>query len=112
MRDEMVVAHTNHCLHPNLAPINKDFPELIESGPRLQRINQLLWDKPLNVEEVKRALRDHEDHPRSICRHANDHEDTGFWVSVFSVIMEANEGRMHISRGNPCENDYEVYALN
>lgn len=109
-----IVTHTNHCVHPDLLHINDTFPELIQSHPRKRRIDQLLVaaDEPLKIERVKAALRDHEDHPMSICRHANDDPFTGFWTSVFSVIIEADAGRMHISRGNPCEHPYEVYQLN
>ena len=116
LRDEGtgLVFHTNHCLHPDLVPINDDFPELIESGPRLQRINQLFGelDRPLSLEGIKAALQDHENHPKSICRHPNDHPTNGFWVSVFSVIIEADAGVMHLTRGNPCSHPYETYRLN
>lgn len=112
LHDKALVTHTNHCLHPELQHINRDFPELIESGPRLHRINQLLAAHPLSVERAQETLRDHQDYPHSICRHANDHPSNGFWVSVFSVVIEAAAGRMHISRGNPCQNGYEVYSLN
>jgi isopenicillin-N N-acyltransferase-like protein len=116
LRDEGsgFVTHTNHCLHPDLAAINDDFSELIESGPRKQRVDGLLsaLSSPPDVERLKEILRDHDGFPRSICRHENDHPATGFWTTVFSVIIEADAGRMHISRGNPCECGYEVYTLN
>ena len=69
-----LVTHTNHCVHPELTPINDSFPELIQSGPRKQRIDHLLQSAggPLGLETLKQALRDHQDYPRSICRHAND----------------------------------------
>ncbi len=109
-----LVTHTNHCLHPELVPINDSFPELIQSGPRKQRIDHLLQAAggPLGIETLKQALRDHQDYPHSICRHPNDHPTNGYWVSVFSVIIEADQGRMHLSRGNPCTQPYEVYSLN
>lgn len=109
-----LVTHTNHCLHPELQPINASFPELIQSGPRKQRVDHLLQAAggPVGLETLKHALRDHQDYPHSICRHANDHPTTGFWVSVFSVIIEADAGRMHLSRGNPCTQPYEIYQLN
>ncbi len=47
-----------------------------------------------------------------VSRHVNDHPQTGFWASVFSVVIEADQGRMHISRGNPCAAPYETYSLN
>jgi isopenicillin-N N-acyltransferase-like protein len=108
-----VVTHTNHCLHPELACINEQFPELIESHPRKRRIDALIHSSnaPGGVDRVKAALRDHENHPRSICRHNNDDPATGFWQTVFSVIIEPNARRMHVTRGTPCDHPYEVYEL-
>ena len=107
------VTHTNHCRHPELQGINGQFPELIQSHDRQRRMDGLLdlsHRKP-SLEEVKELLRDHEGYPRSICRHPNADPRTGFWTTVFSVIIEPQAGRMHISRGTPCEHPYEVYAM-
>ncbi|QDV48339.1 C45 family autoproteolytic acyltransferase/hydolase [Gimesia fumaroli] len=107
------ITHTNHCLHPDLCEYNEQFPELIGSHPRKARIDKLLSANTaeIGVEEIKTALRDHRGHPRSICRHANDDPDHGFWQTVFSVIIEPGERRMHVSRGTPCSAPYEVYQL-
>ncbi|MBT5055747.1 MAG: peptidase C45 [Gemmatimonadetes bacterium] len=112
--EDGVVTHTNHCLHPELVTVNDSFPELIESIPRKCRIDELLAaaPRPIQRSHFESALSDHDNHPRSICRHPNDHPVTGFWSSVFSILIEADNGRMHISRGNPCENAYETYELN
>ncbi|MDP6507270.1 MAG: C45 family autoproteolytic acyltransferase/hydrolase, partial [Planctomycetota bacterium] len=68
-----LVTHTNHCLHPDLVPINEEFAELINSGPRLERTEQALrTDAALGVDHLKALLSDHDNHPRSICRHLND----------------------------------------
>ena len=107
-----LLTHTNHCIHPDLVPINEHFPALIESHPRKNRIDGLLGGTDLTLDGMKAALRDHQDHPKSICRHPNEHPETGYWVSVFSVLIEADAGRMHISRGNPCQAPYETYTLN
>jgi isopenicillin-N N-acyltransferase like protein len=56
-------------------------------------------------------VRDHENRPGSICRHANGDPGTGFWETVFSVIIEPSAGRMHVSRGTPCQRPYETYVL-
>ncbi len=107
------VTHTNHCLAPDLLPINEEFPELIESHPRKLRIDQLLGaSRLLSLEDLQEALRDHDNYPTSICRHHNDHPIYGYWTSVFSVIIEADVGRLHVSRGNPCQQRYETYHLN
>ena len=107
------LVHTNHCVHADLVAINDDFPELIESGPRFRRSEALLaeMDTPVSLDDLKRVLSDHDGFPRSICRHPNDDPGTGFWRSVVSMILEPSEGRMHLSRGNPCERPFEVYAL-
>jgi len=114
LRDEGLgrLTHSNHCLHPRLAEHNQRFPELIQSYPRKRRIDELLAGaRPLRVEQVQAALRDHDGHPRSICRHANDDPATGFWETVFSVIIEPSAGRMHVTRGTPCNHPFETYQL-
>jgi isopenicillin-N N-acyltransferase-like protein len=108
-----VVTHTNHCLHSSLLAFNESFPELIESHPRMRRIDKLLRTAsgPLALDAIKAALVDHENFPRSICRHPNDDPQTGYWGTVFSVIIEPEKLQMHISRGTPCNHPYETYVL-
>lgn len=105
------VTHTNHCLHPDLVAINATRAELAQSGARKRRIDEILLDDETSVDALKSSLRDHDAHPRSICRHVNDDPDSGIWQTVFSVIIEPRERRMHISRGTPCDNPYETYLL-
>jgi isopenicillin-N N-acyltransferase-like protein len=105
------VAHSNHCLHPDLLPVNEDFPELIQSHARKHRIDNLVSSTGGSLEDLKTVLSDHEDHPKSICRHENDDLENGFWITVFALIIEPSERRMHISRGNPCEQPFEIYDL-
>lgn len=107
-----VVTHTNHCRHRELADINGQFPELIQSRARQRRIDALIASSGnFDTRTLQRALVDHDGFPRSICRHANGDQDVGHWQTVFSVIIEPGERRMHISRGNPCTNRYETYVL-
>ncbi len=110
---DLDVTHTNHCLHPDLLPINDRFPELIQSHSRKKRIDALLSAAGAgnSIEAIKTALRDHDGHPYSICRHPNTDPETGFWTTVFSVIIEPSARRMHVSRGTPCDRPYEVYEM-
>jgi isopenicillin-N N-acyltransferase-like protein len=107
------LTHTNHCRHPELLAINGEFPELIQSYARLEMIDALLGPDggPLTVGRIQQALRDHSGYPRSICRHANDDPHHGFWQTVFSVVIEPQARRMHISRGTPCDHPYETYTM-
>lgn len=109
-----IVTHANHARHPDLVAINPVLPELIQSGSRQSRIDSLLQRPPgadWSLEQVQSALRDHESHPRSICRHANNDPVTGFWQTVFSVIIAPEAKKMFISRGTPCDRGFEEYRL-
>jgi isopenicillin-N N-acyltransferase-like protein len=107
------LTHTNHCVHAELASINDEFPELIQSHARKRRMDQLIAasEGEMTVNLVKSVLSDHEDHPTSICRHANRDPIYGFWETVFSIIIEPSERRMHVSRGAPCDHPYETYLM-
>ena len=65
----------------------------------------------ITLEQVKAALSDHDNFPRSICRHPNDDPLHGFMTSVFSIIIDVDQKQMHVSRGNPCSRPYETYRL-
>lgn len=107
------ITHTNHCLHPDFCDYNEQFPELIGSHPRKARIDELLnaSTNGFSIEDIKTALRDHQGHPRSICRHVNDDEATGFWKTVFSVIIDPEQNSMYVTRGTPCDAPFETYQL-
>jgi isopenicillin-N N-acyltransferase-like protein len=86
--------------------------ELIQSRPRQDRIDRLLSSGTANtVDRLKDILSNHEEHPRSICRHANADPGVGHWQTVFSVIIEPEARCMHLTRGLPCESPYEIYDL-
>lgn len=108
------ITHTNHCQHPDLVAINDDFPELIDSYARKARIDELQQadrERPITFDGIKRILRDHNHHPRSICRHTNDDAKTGFWQTTFSVMIEPEARRLHATRGTPCNHNYEIYQM-
>ena len=105
------VTHANHCRHPALANINANFPELIQSQPRQERIDRLLSAGKNSLDQLKSILSNHEEHPRSICRHPNSDPGVGHWQTVFAVIIEPEARRMHLTRGTPCTKPYEIYEL-
>lgn len=105
------LGHTNHCVHTELCNINEQFPELIQSHARKRRLEQLITSGVCDIEHVKRILCDHQDYPRSICRHPNDDSGHGFWCTVFALVIEPTERRMHVSRGTPCCHEFEVYQM-
>ncbi|MCH2203850.1 MAG: C45 family peptidase [Fuerstiella sp.] len=112
-RDSSVVTHTNHCVHEDFKPINNDFPELAQSYSRKTRIDELLKgrDRRADRERIKNILSDHDNYPGSICRHPGDDPVTGFWETVFAIIIEPDERRMWVTRGNPCDHSFEEYGM-
>jgi isopenicillin-N N-acyltransferase-like protein len=112
--DDGLMVHTNHCLHPDLTALNENTTLYGQTFDRKTRSHSILDTKTgkVGVDDVKAILSDHENHPTSICRHPNDHPESGSDRSVVSMIAEPDAGRMHVTNGNPCENPYEVYELN
>ena len=111
--DSGIVTHTNHCIHPALRCFNDQFPELMQSHDRLRRIDELFRStgRPVGVPAMQEMLRDRKGAPRSICRWPSSDAETGHLASVFSVLIEADGGCMHVTRGNPCEAPYETYRM-
>jgi isopenicillin-N N-acyltransferase-like protein len=109
------LVHTNHCVHPDLLEINDEHRNDIygQSFERRDRASALLdrEEGAVGVETLRRVLSDHDGYPTSICRHPNPDPATGWQRSVVSMIVEPAEGRMYLSRGNPCERPYETYEL-
>ncbi len=109
------MAHTNHCVHERLIGNNQRFADAIygQSFDRKARAEALLADRhgTISVADVMAILADREGFPTSINRYPNDHPATGWQRSVISMIVEPDAGRMHVSRGNPGDNPYELYEL-
>lgn len=110
---QTAVTHTNHCLSQELLSVNAQFPELAQSHSRQGRIDKLIARNPsdLDLDGIKSLLSDHDNFPTSICRHASNDPVTGFWETVFAIIIEPEQQAMHVSRGNPCQNEFETYQL-
>lgn len=112
--EEGLIVHTNHCVHNDLVFNNIEFKDNIygQSFERKTRSENILSEiKSVTLDNVKSILSDHDGFPTSICRHQNSDKFTGWQKSVISIIMLPELGQLHISAGNPCENEYEVYLL-
>ena len=98
-----VGAHTNHFLEPPRAG-RDTMPESSPSTiPRLEIVRgQPLLD----------ALRSHDGHPKSVCRHVDPLEP---WAeqteTVASVVMNLAKLRFHVAPGHPCTHEHVQIAL-
>jgi isopenicillin-N N-acyltransferase-like protein len=104
------LAHTNNILSPELEQFDTYQSQLPDSAPRCARAEQLTSTADrVSANDVMQMMSDHEGYPRSICRH-NDGTSESI-ETVASYVMEPQQGRLHVSYGNPCENGYSAYTL-
>lgn len=64
-------------------------------------------------EQVKSVLKDHQNHPSSICRHRAETSryDSDQWMTVASLVADPAAGRVDVAFGPPCETDYQTFYL-
>ncbi|MGA2465719.1 MAG: C45 family peptidase [Thermodesulfobacteriota bacterium] len=110
---ECFLVHTNHFLIPKFAPVDKLIDDLPDSPIRKNRMEELIRENvgKITLQDLKKFLADHYNHPNSICRHPDGSAKS--WKTVLSVIYEPEKGLVHALKGNPCENKnyYFTYRL-
>jgi len=111
--------HTNHFLSKKLG-IQKDI--IRNSGVgfgrdsvfRYERMYKLISEREgrVDLKTIMSFFRDHENHPDSICRHVNPKDSVSEKAKTWdSMIFVTSQRTAWISRGNPCENEYNRYPL-
>jgi isopenicillin-N N-acyltransferase-like protein len=83
---------------------------------RYARMERLLHEAaaagPVTLEALRAFLRDHDEHPDSICRHASPALPEGErYQTVVSMIMDLHAGRVHAAAGAPCQSAYEEHQV-
>jgi isopenicillin-N N-acyltransferase like protein len=108
------LVHTNHLLDPDALGVAEPPSELRPgSCQRLARMKELLHaTRPVTLEGLQDALRDHDGYPFSICRHADTRKPpTEQYTTVLSALMDLEARAMYISDGPPCERGYQRIRL-
>jgi isopenicillin-N N-acyltransferase-like protein len=90
--------------------------ETTSTYQRVARMQQLLragrQAGTLDASGLMAILRDHADHPDSICRHPNPGLPEEERVeTVVSVLEDLTARRMYVAAGTPCENSFLEIAL-
>ena len=109
-----VLSHANHFTDPDSAEIiEPPNPRRYLSKFRHERMETLLNErKPLDVAGIQKILKDHENHPQSICRHADPSlPSEQHTVTKTGVIMDLDERKLWFTNGNPCQNEFAEYSL-
>jgi len=106
------IAHANHFLTQRLKQYQLAL--LGDSLLRYDRIVKLLKAKrkEINVEYLKKVLKDHINFPRSICYHPDVRiPEYKRMKTISAVIMQPSKRVMYVANGNPCQNEFKEYEI-
>ncbi len=112
--EDGVLVHTNHFTSERLKPLDTNVAQYPDTLVRFGRARQTIRAKrgKIGVEDFKEILRDHLNHPSSICRHPDERDPEMEWAqTVASIIMNLSRREVHIAAGPPCENEYHLYKF-
>jgi isopenicillin-N N-acyltransferase-like protein len=102
-----VVVHANHFADRLLAQDDALLSGMPDSPCRASRLEALIGQSRggLTARTMMGMLADHDGYPASICRHEPHMR------SIASLVAEPDEGRLHVSVGNPCQHAAVAYQL-
>ena len=109
-----ILTHANHFVGRRIYREDKGRLRYPDSLIRDHRALMLLEPKinDLTLHDIETVLRDHLNHPHSICRHAdpkiNELEEI---VSLTSVLMDLESGVLHVAEGPPCQHPYIPFSF-
>lgn len=110
-KKEKLMIHTNHFLeNPEL---NKELENPGSTFIRYKTVSNFRENNNgYSIDSLKDILTD-SSHPEfPICRRYFPHKDIDTAGTVCSIIMDLPKLEMHITRGNPFDNDYELFSMN
>lgn len=108
---EGFIVHSNHFLCGRFRTEETDAASIQDSFVRYERIRALIKDQfgGINARAMQEILSDHANYPLSICRHLQDSDNVG--KTVACLIAEPEAGNFHVSKGNPCENNFVTHVV-
>lgn len=108
------VVHANHFVDPQaLGLVEPPVEKNPHSQRRHARLSALLRPgRPVALADMQAALRDHQEHPYSVCFHLDpDEPPEEHYETVASAVMNLHARELLISDGPPCERPYVAYSL-
>jgi isopenicillin-N N-acyltransferase-like protein len=107
-----LLAHSNHFLDPEFAPIDAYVGNSPHSLTRLDAMRRGLAGSGLSVARLKEILRDHEHAPNGVCSHPDPKAHPLYArTTVASVVADLTAGEMWVTEGPPCGAEYQNYSL-
>ena len=103
---EKPYVHTNHYLKEKIILTKYD---LSSSLARYEKAKEIVEQKKIeNVEDIKFLLLNKDNELLPICRKYLPHPLINNSGTICSIVMDHKNLKMHITRGNPLENKFEV----
>jgi isopenicillin-N N-acyltransferase-like protein len=112
-----LLAHANHFVDADRLgiwqPIVEEKRSTYHRCARMQRLlSEGARDGGLDADTLRRALRDHDEYPNSVCRHPNESLPASErYQTVLSTIIDLHARSMLVAAGPPCERDYQEFRL-
>ncbi len=108
------LVHSNHFVDPSvLGVVEPEAERRPHSYTRHGRMAALLGARAaVAIADLEVTLRDHDNYPDGICRHAHPDDPPEEWcVTVTSAIMDLEELSLRLTDGPPCEHLYEESSI-
>lgn len=107
-----LLIHTNHFIGLTLDDLGpKRFPDTIVRYARCLRLMRQ-FGRNISSADIQTVFKDHFNYPNSICRHPDESKPREEKMQTnSSVIMDLTEQSMWLTKGNPCQSDYERLTL-
>jgi len=109
-----ILVHANHFVSPAILGISEPpNPRRYLSEFRHNRMDKLLKEmKLIDIMGIQMILKDHENHPQSLCRHRDKTlPESQQTITKTSMIMDLEERQIWVTNGNPCKTEFENFEL-
>lgn len=108
------ICHANHYITEKLKPFDKTTVLTYNSTVRFSRMQRLIQSKlgQIRLGDLETFLKDHVNHPLSICRHEDPSlEENIVGKTISSFVFDTLNFVAHFSLGNPCLNGFTEFKL-
>jgi isopenicillin-N N-acyltransferase like protein len=106
--EQSVLLHTNHFLAPAFDGTDVSIWSMPDSPFRLERLRARLGQRPLSVELVQEAFRDHANEPNGVCCHPDPRSEAfEQGLTAASLVMELDSRTLWLAQDPPCSASYE-----
>ena len=112
--DDGVLVHTNYFVNPDAVGVAEPpNPRRYLSEFRHVRMETLLNEqKPLDVKSIQEILKDHDNHPQSLCRHRdNTLPESQHIIIKTSMIMDLEKQKIWLSYEQPYKDNFKAYDV-